>query len=77
MSRAKGTPPDRAGPLSDWITTDEVAAMCGLNPVSVRRYAWRGAMPAPERKGRTLLFNRLEIEAWMSERRPRGRPRKV
>jgi predicted DNA-binding transcriptional regulator AlpA len=68
--------PKGAGRLSDWMTTAEVAAASGINSVSVRRYAWRGVIPQPERVGGILLWNRAEIEAWLRNRRRPGRPRK-
>jgi predicted DNA-binding transcriptional regulator AlpA len=63
-------------PLADWLTTSEVATLTGLDKVSVRRYVWRGVMPEPLRKGNFLLWRRADIEGWLAERRPTGRPKK-
>jgi predicted DNA-binding transcriptional regulator AlpA len=63
-------------PLSDWLTTSEVADLTGLDKVSVRRYVWRGVMPEPVRKGNFLLWRRSDIEMWITERKPTGRPKK-
>ena len=69
-----GAAPD---PLADWLTTAEVAALTGIDKTSVRRYVWRGALPAPVRKGNFLLWRRAEIETWLADRRPTGRPKKA
>jgi predicted DNA-binding transcriptional regulator AlpA len=63
--------------LSDWLTTREVAALTGLDKVSVRRYVLRGVMPKPVHKGNFLLWRRADIEVWMANRRPMGRPKKA
>jgi predicted DNA-binding transcriptional regulator AlpA len=59
------------------MTTEQVAELAGISPVSVRRYTWRGVIPEPERIGGILLWKRDEIEQWLAERRKPGRPRKA
>lgn len=78
MAREPDPQEDAAAPdpLADWLTTSEVATLTGIDKTSVRRYVWRGALPAPVRKGNFLLWRRAEIETWLAERRPTGRPKK-
>jgi predicted DNA-binding transcriptional regulator AlpA len=67
---------DDPGALVDWLTSEQVAELSGVDSVSIRRYVRRGTIPPPIRKGRTLLWKRSAIEAWVVERPRPGRPRK-
>ncbi|MBX3430805.1 MAG: helix-turn-helix domain-containing protein [Hyphomonadaceae bacterium] len=54
------------------ITVAEIAAMSGVSDMTVRR--WRRALSFPKplyppALSRTLLFDRVEIEHWLSAQR--------
>ena len=72
-SRLEEEPPSD---IVEWMTTSEVARLCGVEAKSIRRYVDRGVIPTPARKGGILLFRRSEIEPWADRRRGPGRPRK-
>jgi predicted DNA-binding transcriptional regulator AlpA len=62
---------------ADQLTTDQVAALAGISPASVRRYRLRGAIPEPDGYlGRTPWWRQETIAAWLAERSKPGRPRK-
>jgi predicted DNA-binding transcriptional regulator AlpA len=63
--------------LDDWLTTDDVAALAQIATATVRRYVWRGVLPEPVRKGGILLWWKGDIETWLAERRPPGRPKRL
>jgi hypothetical protein len=63
--------------LAKFVGTEEAARICGIEPRTVRQYAWEGLMPEPLRVGRTLLWSRDVLEEWARERRKPGRPRRT
>lgn len=74
------SPPDgaAASPVdyTEWLSTADVARICGLELSTIWHYVSVRSMPEPTRIGRTLLWRRDVIEPWASARRPPGRPRK-
>lgn len=42
--------------LGDWITTDEAAALADVAPDTLRHYARHGQAPAPQKFGRSLVW---------------------
>lgn len=58
------------------LTTEEVAALAGIRPASVRRYRFRGTFPQPDGYvGRTPWWSRTTVKAWLAARPPPGRPK--
>jgi len=50
------------------LTADEVAALLGVDPQTVRRRAARGEMPKPIRLGRrSVRWRRETIERWIAD----------
>lgn len=61
---------------ADQLTTEEVAALAGIRPASVRRYRARGTFPDPDGYvGRTPWWRRRTVERWQAARAHPGRPR--
>lgn len=59
----------------DQLTTDDVAALAGVLPASVRRYRLRGTFPRPDGYvGRTPWWRRRTVERWLATRPGPGRP---
>lgn len=64
----------------EWLTTAEVAELCDVrSPASIRSYVARkhprgNPFPPAERRldGRTALWRRSTVEAWMSRRMGQG-----
>ena len=57
----------------------EIAALAGVQPVTIRKYRSMGRFPAPDRivdlaSGKPCpLWTRGTVERWMAERAERGR----
>ena len=52
------------------LTAQEVAAMCGVVPDTVRRMSDRGSMPAPVRLGRAVRWRLGDIDEWIADSCP-------
>lgn len=58
----------------DWLTTVEVAQLADLKPSTIRRYLGpdrRGGprpLPLAHHIGRTLVWDRDEVERWLGSR---------
>jgi excisionase family DNA binding protein len=60
--------------FEDVMTTADVAALLGVNSSTVRGYAARGSMPAPDGHfGRTPYWKRTTVEQWIAARPGQGR----
>lgn len=60
--------------MKDYLTTQEVADLLGVEAVTIRAYAKRGQMPAPNVCpccGLGPVWSRYIIEAWRRERAQR------
>lgn len=66
-----GEPPGPAE-LSDWITTDEAAALAHVEPDTLRHYARHGQAPGPQKFGRSLVWSRRSILTWLQSRPGQG-----
>lgn len=62
ISLSAGSAPDIAAALLD---TDQVAALCGCSPRTIRRLADAGRMPRPIKLGGLLRFQRAVVEQWI------------
>lgn len=47
------------------LTVEQVAEILGIAPVSVRRHAELGSLPAPVRIGRIVRWKRSDIARWL------------
>jgi predicted DNA-binding transcriptional regulator AlpA len=57
------------------ITAPEAAALCSVSPRTWRRWFALGYVPAPVRVGRTLLWSRSDLVAWVANKCPRIKAR--
>lgn len=54
---------------TEYLGTDEIAALLGVKPQTVRDYAYRGDMPEPDRHfGRSPVWTRETVDAWIASR---------
>lgn len=59
---------------NDLLTTDQVAELAGVKPMSIHQYRQRGAIPEPDQYvGRTPVWKRRTIDKWLAERPPNTR----
>ena len=63
--------------MTDLVGVAEVARITGLTERSVRTYVARGTIVAPLTVAGSdaLVWDRAAVEAWVQDRRGRGRPR--
>lgn len=62
----------------DYLTTQEIADLLGVQPVTVRAYSTRGQMPPANDCpccGLGPVWSRYVIEEWLNERGQRGSDR--
>lgn len=60
------------------MTVRDAAQVLGFSEGYIRKLVQRGALaPSVHYTGRLLLFSPDEIERYRTERKPRGRPRKM
>jgi excisionase family DNA binding protein len=57
-------------PVPLLITDREAAALLGVSRATVHRLRAAGRFPEATRLGRKLLFDRRELESWVSHRCP-------
>jgi len=55
--------------VSDWMTTKQVAPICGVSRLWLFRHRNDGVGPPYHRRGRKVLYRRDEIEAWLNAQR--------
>ncbi|MFF0865207.1 helix-turn-helix transcriptional regulator [Nonomuraea sp. NPDC003560] len=65
------------GPLGgklerDFWTVLDVAERLGVTPATIRSYRYRGVLPEPRYIGRTPVWERDVIEAWIMKRPGQG-----
>lgn len=60
--------------MSEYLTTDEAAAVLGLKPRTVTRYCEIGLLACAKR-GRDWQIARAEVDRFARERRTVGRPK--
>lgn len=58
--------------MTDLIDTAQAASLAGVLPGTLRTYAADGRAPKPRRFGRSLMWDRAEIEAWAANRPGQG-----
>lgn len=64
--------------MDDLLTARDVAELAGLTLNTVHTYRCSGRLPAPSTYiGRTPLWERTQVEDWLSQRRPPGNPQWV
>jgi len=55
--------------MPEQLTTEQVAALAGITPASLREYRRRGAVPGPDGYlGRTPWWHPATIKAWLASR---------
>jgi len=57
---------------SRWITVKEVAALCGVSRAYLLRHRKDGHAPPCHRRGRNILYERDEVNAWIEAQRVGG-----
>lgn len=55
--------------MKDRLTTAELAAETGIPPETLRYYRWRGEGPASYKIGRRVLYDRVDVEAWIRKQK--------
>ena len=55
-------------------TTREIAERLGVTPDTVLRWKHKRGLPARELTSRAIRYDEDEVQAWIDERRGRGRP---
>lgn len=58
--------------MTDWLTTEQAAAMVGIKADTLRHYVHSGHAPRPERLGRAMMWDREVVERWQASRPGRG-----
>jgi excisionase family DNA binding protein len=51
--------------MDDLLTTDQLAALCGLSPRTLEKLRVTGGGPIFIRLGRAIRYRREDIEAWI------------
>lgn len=52
--------------MNEWMTDDEVAALCGLSVKTVQKWRYRGGKgPAYVKLGGAVRYRRADVEAWV------------
>jgi excisionase family DNA binding protein len=60
--------------LADYLTIDELALYLRTTERAIRRWRERGTCPPAARVGARLLFERSDIDAWVTSRREESAP---
>lgn len=53
--------------MPDFLTTEEVAATMRTTPSTVRYWRHAGTGPQGTRIGRRVLYDRVDVDAWIAE----------
>lgn len=60
--------------MADYLTIDELAQYLRTTERAIRRWRERGTCPPAARVGARLLFERSDIDAWVTSRREESAP---
>ena len=61
--------PCKEAPVSDFLTSAQVAQFLGLHPLTLNQWRSRNTGPAYIRVGRSIRYSRADIDAWLAQHR--------